>query len=291
MKLIIFTTCKSFEGDDAWRQEQAIKSWTILEGIEKKILIMGTDKGSKEICEKYNITHVPDVECFEGIPIVHSMFEIAAKNAEDDDILLWTNSDMIFFQDIVFNLYLFSNTFKQQNIKDYLLTGQRHDWFNPKILDMINVENFSKNSRLHPSTTTDIILTDSPHHEIGLHKSCGIDFIFHSKTTFVNKFDKKLVIAGTRHDMMLLGVAKEQKYFSCDLTNSLFVIHQNHGYGEAKSAEPNELAKINNERSNLLKKLSTNNQKGCRGTMMSIDETLFKTQYANNKIILIQNKK
>ena len=48
MKLIIFTTCKPFIGDDAWRQEQAIKSWTLLEGIEKKIIIIFT-KGFNSI--------------------------------------------------------------------------------------------------------------------------------------------------------------------------------------------------------------------------------------------------
>jgi len=46
MKLIIFTTCKPFIGDDAWRQEQAIKSWTLLKNIEKKIIFRHLDIGN-----------------------------------------------------------------------------------------------------------------------------------------------------------------------------------------------------------------------------------------------------
>ena len=48
MKLVIFTTCKPFIGDDAWRQEQAIKSWTLLEGIEKKLLSWAMMKVQKK---------------------------------------------------------------------------------------------------------------------------------------------------------------------------------------------------------------------------------------------------
>ena len=47
-KLVIFTTCKKFLNDDKWRQEQAIKSWTLLKGIEIKIIIIGNDEGTKE---------------------------------------------------------------------------------------------------------------------------------------------------------------------------------------------------------------------------------------------------
>ena len=68
MKIVIFTTCKPFEGDDAWRQEQAIKSWTLLEGMEKKIIVVGNDKGTKEICDKYNLIHEPQVRNISGIP-------------------------------------------------------------------------------------------------------------------------------------------------------------------------------------------------------------------------------
>ena len=101
MKLIIFTTCKPFIGDDAWRQEQAIKSWTLLNGIEKQIIIIGNDEGTREICEKYNLIHEPVIKTLLSVPYLYEMFLIANKYATEEDVMLWTNSDMIYFQDMI----------------------------------------------------------------------------------------------------------------------------------------------------------------------------------------------
>ena len=97
MKLIIFTTCKPFINDDSWQQEQAIKSWTLLANIEKKIIILGNDEGTQEICEKYNLIHEPDIKTLDGVPYLYEMFLTANKYADEDDVMLWTNSDMIYF--------------------------------------------------------------------------------------------------------------------------------------------------------------------------------------------------
>ena len=53
--------------------------------------------------------------------------EIACKYSSNDDVLLWTNSDIIFFQELVTSI---------KNIvplldKDYLLIGKRLNWMNP----------------------------------------------------------------------------------------------------------------------------------------------------------------
>ena len=90
MKLIIFTTCKPFVGNDAWRQEQAIKSWILLKGIEKMIIILGNDKGSADICKKYELdTSGPDVKTLNGIPYLNSMFEIAREYGDDTMIIFY----------------------------------------------------------------------------------------------------------------------------------------------------------------------------------------------------------
>ena len=125
MKLIIFTTCKPFINDDKWRQEQAIKSWTLLENIEKKIIIIGNDIGTKEICEKYNLIHEPNIKTLDGVPYLYEMFLTANNYANNDDIMLWTNSDMIYFQDMITTIL----NFKQQkpDEKNYLLVGGRID--------------------------------------------------------------------------------------------------------------------------------------------------------------------
>ena len=114
MKLVIFTTCKPFLEDDAWRQEQAIKSWLELKGIEIKIVIIGNDKGVKEICEKYNLIHHPNIKNFENVPYVYDMFMIGASYADKEDYLLWTNCDIIYFQELIQNIISF------EKIKHYL---------------------------------------------------------------------------------------------------------------------------------------------------------------------------
>ena len=112
MKLIIFTTCKPFIGDDAWRQEQAIKSWISLTGIEKKIIIIGNDEGTKEICEKYNLIHEKNIRTLENIPYLDDLLQIGAKHADKDDYLLWTNSDMIFYNEMINNILMCSEMIK-----------------------------------------------------------------------------------------------------------------------------------------------------------------------------------
>ncbi len=265
MKLIIFTTCKPFINDDAWRQEQAIKSWTLLKNIEKKIIIIGNDKGTKEICEKYNLIHEPDIKTLTGVPYLYEMFLIANNYADDDDIMLWTNSDMIYFQDMINTIYSFK--INKPNEKKYLLIGQRIDWHNPKKLEKISKNDFFEKINFNNKPTIKIEKTDSLYNECSLHAACGIDYVIHSKTTFLNNLDPNLVIAGTRHDMIMVGVGIDKKYFTCDITNTCPAIHQNHDYKQRIDS------------TNLFR----NNLK-CSGKQCSINDSPYKSIYINEAI-------
>lgn len=268
MKFIIFTTCKPFINDDAWRQEQAIKSWTLLEGIEKKIIIIGNDKGTKEISEKYNLIHEPNIKTLDGVPYLYEMFLIANKYAEDSDIMLWTNSDMIYFQDMITTILNFKH--KKPDEKNYLLVGSRIDWHNPKKLEKISKDDFFNKINLKNKGTTNIEKLDSLYNECSIHPPCGIDYVIHSKTTFLNNIDPNLVIAGTRHDMIMLGVGIDKKYFTCDITNSCPVIHQNHGYSNKNFSQ-----------------LKNNNLK-CKGNQKSITDCSYRTIITDNIIKFIK---
>tara|TARA_Y100000592_G_C5440348_1_gene303038 strand:- start:117 stop:929 length:813 start_codon:yes stop_codon:yes gene_type:complete len=268
MKLIIFTTCKPFIGDDAWRQEQAIRSWTLLEGIEKKIIIIGNDYGTKEICDKYNLIHEPIIRNLNGIPYLHSMFEIANKYADDNDVMLWTNSDMIYYNSMITCIKYFKTY--GVSIKNYLLVGSRIDWANPKVLDDLSFEHFNNNINLNEGVNVNICKTNSDKYECYYHKPCGIDYVIHSKSTFINNIDKNLVIAGTRHDMIMVGVGITNNFFTCDITNVCPVIHQNHGIVHSQ--------KINiNKQNNLL----------CRGSQASITDTRYK-MINNNTLCIVK---
>ena len=271
MKLIIFTTCKPFIGDDAWKQEQAIKSWTLLEGMDKIIIVVGTDKGTKEICEKYNLIYEPVVKNLAGIPYLHSMLEIGVKYADKDDYLLWTNSDMIYYDDMIKNILAFDKIKIKQQLSNFSLIGGRMDWHNPKILNDLSKEHFFSNLNTNNPGTTAVCQINSSKYECSYHALCGIDYVIHSPTTFINNIDKNLVIAGTRHDMILVGTAITNNFYTCNITNTATAIHQNHGYKFGGHAT-----------SYLSKNILIPNNRKCKGVSKFISAAKHKTVYDKN---------
>ena len=252
MKLIIFTTCKPFIDDDAWRQEQAIKSWMLLEGMEKQIIIIGNDAGTKEICEKHNLTHEPNIKTLLGVPYLYSMFEIANKYATDDDVLLWTNADMLYFNTMITCIKSFKRNLAVNELKKYLLIGRRIDWFNPRKLKHEDLnENIIKNINWHNTQSVQVSLMESLNYECAYHQMTGIDYVIHSKSTFVDIIDPNLVIAGWRHDMVLVGAGISNNIFTCNISDVNPCIHQNHDYnGQNQSKRPgtNNPLWVNNQR-------------------------------------------
>ena len=277
MKVIIFTPCKPFIGDDAWRQEQAIKSWTLLEGMDKIIIVIGNDKGTKEICKKYDLIHEPNVKNLYGIPYVHAMLEMGVKYADKNDYLLWTNSDMIYYDDMIKNILAFDKIKIQQNLSNFSLIGGRMDWHNPKVLIDLSNEHFVSNIHLNKKNTVTICQTDSPHYECSNHALCGIDYVIHSPTTYINRIDNNLVIAGTRHDMILVGTAILNKFYTCNITNTNPVIHQNHVF-------KNQHYHDNQPKSHIL--INNNTKYGNRRLMKSISDAQNRTIYDQQNNII-----
>ena len=244
MKLVLFTTCKPFIGDDSWRQEQAIRSWKLLSNIETKIILIGNDLGVENISNKYNLIHEPNVKTFNGVPYLYSMMEIACKYSSDDDILLWTNSDIIFFQELVTSI---------KNIvplldKDYLLIGKRLNWMNPKILpnNLLNYNSFKNNINFNSVSDDNISKIDSPKFECNMGAHLTSDYAIFSKTTFINRYNKNLVIAGDGVDLKLIGCALINNIKSIDISTVNPCIHQNHGTNTSGSKSRISMEIFNN---------------------------------------------
>jgi hypothetical protein len=124
---------------------------------------------------------------------------------------------------------------------------------------------------MNSKKTVEIMQTNSSYHECSQHALCGIDYVIHSNTTYVNNIDKNLVIAGTRHDMILVGTSIMLNHYTCNITNTNLVIHQNHGYNKIK----------------LLHILKKNNLK-CEGIQKNISDCNHNSKYdSNNNIIFI----
>jgi hypothetical protein len=244
MKLVIFTTCKPFIRDDSWRQEQAIRSWKLLSNIETKIILIGNDLGVENISNKYKLIHEPNVKTFNGVPYLYSMMEIACKYSSDDDILLWTNSDIIFFQELVTSI---------KNIvplldKDYLLIGKRLNWMNPKILpnNLLNYNSFKNNINFNSVLVENISKIESSKFECNMGSSCTADYAIFSKTTFINRYNKNLVIAGDGVDLKLIGCALINNIKSIDISTVNPCIHQNHGTNTSGSKSRISMEIFNN---------------------------------------------
>lgn len=205
MKLIFFTTCKDFTNEYEFIQPQSILSWNQL-NCEKQIIIIGDDIGSSDFCKKHNFTFEPEIRKFDGyVPYLKDMFLIAEKYADDDDIIIWTNADMMYFDDMV-------NSIKHidKNNESFCIVGRRYDWTKPRLLDK-------------PIDNIDQILKES-----SLHAACGIDFVATKKGILTKSISDKLIIAGGGHDMKLLGYAKNLNIPTFDISNTCIAIHHNH---------------------------------------------------------------
>lgn len=249
MRLIIFTTCKPMIGEDKWRQEQAIKSWIQLKDIEIKVIVFGNDKGVDELCEKYNLTHIPVVDNLAGVPRVKAMFETSASFAKPEDYMMWTNADIIFFQNLVDNIKMFDVHRKSKNIVNFALVGARLDWNNPCILPQITKEHFFGNIKINKMIgnqrlTKTIVKSDK--YECHPITDDAIDYIIHSPTTYKDKIHQCLVIAGCYHDSILMWLATQSNYLTLNMSQTITAIHQNHGITEQSRNREKNTLQVNN---------------------------------------------
>ena len=190
---------------------------------------------------------------------------------------------MIYYNDLIKTIITFDKVRKSNKLKDFLLVGGRHDWHNPKILKDLSKEEFIKNIHINEEKHNDICQRDSSFNECSVHATCGIDYVIHSKTTLINKFDEKLVIGGPRFDMILLGVGLTNGYFCCDCTKTNFVIHQNHGYPKDFRGWGQLTKGSKDKRLILLNILQVNNYK-CKGEQRWIHECPVFTDYKDDTI-------
>ena len=257
MKLIFITTCKAFKDDIAWKQEQSMKSWTLLDDkgtIDIKIIVVGNDDGVKDICDTYNFIHRPDIKTLGGVPYLADMLEIGYEYGNDDDVFFWTNSDMTYGQDLIDTILEFKSHPVCGQDKNYMMVGRRWDWSTPRIIDNIINENILQT-----------IIQEST-----LHATCGIDYIIHSKSTIIPYLDKNLVIAGTEHDMKMLNIGLTTDIVCCDTTKTITTIHHNH---EAEYRN-----------TDMFKKRLQNNRR-TKGNLRYINECPIFSTFKDGKII------
>lgn len=208
MNIVIISTFKPFL--DAFKVEQtnALKSWKKLK-CKPEIVIIGDDMGVKEICESENVIHHPYVKKTEkGTPIVGDIFQQGWKYANDDDICIFVNGDIILTDSLSDVLERFINEYPNYKDLKYLITAQRFDWYNFKEINFQNPDweqEINKNMQGKYSEPT------------------AGDIFIHRKGTFEVPYSP---IAKMCYDSWILGYTNKYFDVTINATSKLKIYHQ-----------------------------------------------------------------
>lgn len=205
--LTIFTIPKPFIGNIGVIQRNAIMSWLNL--IPKcEIILFGDDSGIQEVAQELGIICIPDIKKNEyGTPYLDDVFNRAQKIAHHD-ILCYTNSDIIFFNDIIEAVTLIP-------MKEYLVIGERWDvdlTAPLKTSDKNWAENFFSYA--------------SEHHTVL--NFPGMDYFIFPRNMLREILP--FVVGRRGWDNWLIYHVRERKISVIDATGIVHVVHQNHSY-------------------------------------------------------------
>ncbi len=211
--LTIFTIPKPFRGHNKIIQRNAIKSWVKL-APECEIILFGADDGVEAAAHELGAIHMPTVEKTEfDTPLLSSAFDFAQKFAKNN-ILMYANSDVIFFQDLI-------EAVQSIEKSSFLLCGRRWD------LDVKEEIDFKDNG--WPDKLLERVKNKGK-----LHGLSGIDyFIFPRHLINMPAF----AVGRPGWDSWLIYHVRSRKIPIIDTTEAIMVIHQNHDYSHSKFGE------------------------------------------------------
>ncbi len=208
--LTIFTIPKPFVGHSRMIQRNAIKSWLELKP-RCEIILFGDDAGVAEIAKELSVEHIPSIVKNEfRTPLLSSAFATAQKVAKND-ILMYANTDVIFFQDLIEAVH-------RVNKPPFLACGRRWD------LDIMDDVDFEDSEWI-------IKLLNRIRDEGNLHGYAGIDYFIFPKNT-VNMPDFSVGRPGW--DNWLVYDVRMREIPVIDATEAITVIHQNHDFSHSK---------------------------------------------------------
>lgn len=210
--LTIFSIPKAFKGQTGIIQKNAIKSWLVL-NPKCEVILFGDDEGVAEIAAELGVKHIPKIEKTEqGTPILSSAISLATKEAKNQ-ILLYTNSDIILLNDTI-------SAIKKIKEKSFLMSGQRWD------MDIKEEINFNESN--WEEKFRERLKKDSK-----LHGLSGIDyFVFPRNLPEIFQMPD-FAVGRAGWDNWLIYRIRSLKIPMIDATTETTVIHQNHDYSHS----------------------------------------------------------
>ena len=211
--LTIFAIPKAFQGHNNIIQRNAIKSWTRLKP-KCEIILIGDDDGVAETAQELGINYIPSIDKNEyGTPILSSAFRSVKKLAKNN-ILMYANSDIIFFQDLIEAVQRIDNL-------SFLLCGRRWDL---DVTEEIDFDDSSWSTKLF----------DTVKSKGRLHGISGMDyFIFPRDTIDMPAF----AVGRPGWDTWLIYDMRFKRVPVINATNVITVVHQNHDFSHSKFGE------------------------------------------------------
>jgi hypothetical protein len=204
----LFSVPKPFVDSYGIIQGNAVQSWLRLDPVPE-IILCGDELGTSEICRKYNLMQIADIERNSyGTPLLNDVFEKVIKLASNE-IICYINSDIIILPDFSKSLMNLLSVQKSA----FLLTGNRWNLDIEKNIDFNN----GWEKRLKYEVTAK-----------GKLNRPGIDyFVFHKS---LYKTIPPFALGRFSWDLWLAFEAHSLDCMVIDTTESMMAIHQNHDY-------------------------------------------------------------
>lgn len=208
--LTIFSAPKPFEGQIGLIQRNAIRSWLALDR-QVQVIVIGDERGAREVCNELEVHHVPDVERNEfGTPVLSSIFSAAEKRAEHE-WMCYVNADILLTPDMLTGIKTVTDIFDR-----FLIVGQRWD---------IEVDGQLAPELLRGETLQRFLVAEAE-----LHSPSGSDYFVYRRGMYTTGMPH-FALGRSGWDNWMIYHARSRGISVVDASRSITVIHQNHDYG------------------------------------------------------------
>lgn len=207
--ITIFSAPKPFEGHIDLIQRNAIRSWKAL-APTVQVLVIGEEKGARQVCEELGVEFVPGVERNElGTPLLSSIFQLAALRA-NFELMCYVNADILLTPSLLAGADTVASRYEQ-----FLVVGQR---WNIEIAGEIDLE------RLRGIKLNKWLATDGQ-----LHKPSGSDYFVYRRGMYHSGIPK-FALGRSGWDNWMIYSARSRGLPVIDASEAITVVHQNHDY-------------------------------------------------------------
>ncbi len=211
----IFSVPKPFSGQIGVIQRNAITSWTKLIP-QPEIILFGNVKGTAEFAEELNLKHIRQIQVNEyGTPLLGDIFATVHELAQND-IIVYANTDIIFMGDFSRSIQTVA-----EQLNDFLIIGRR---WNLDLNESIDFQ-LDWEQKLKQLVEKKGCLADC---------DCKDYFVFPRHLFSVIP---EFAVGRGYWDTWIVNKALAEKYPVVDVSQSVMVVHQNHGYTHIKGGK------------------------------------------------------